>query len=371
MLKTSTISMEVISTSDADKWNRVVKGFPHWDIYYLCEYACSLEIHGDGEGYLIHFSYNDVSMSCNDEQKWCELCYVVMKRDISEDTRFSKTLPRGEWFDLETPYGYGGFLLQGTFSEHVRQAFENEMINYARENKIVSQFVRFYPVYRNDIPYSKLTHSRVKYLKDTIYIDTTNEDGIMQQMDSKNRNMVRKAMKSGITIFHDKGKHLDEFIRIYEDTMDNNEASSYYYFERPYYEYLMTNMRENIEFFYSVYKNKIIGAAIFFYNEEFMHYHLSGMYMEYRPMAATNLLLYEAARWANKNGIRLLHLGGGIEAEDSLFGFKKQFNKNGRLPFYVGRTIFDEATYQNLLAVRKQADSDFDENNEFMIQYRR
>lgn len=371
MLKTSTTSMEVISTADADKWNKVVKRFPHWDIYYLNEYARSLEIHGDGEGYLIHFSYNDNSNTCGDAQGGCELCYAVMKNDIGEDTRFSKILPRGKWFDLETPYGYGGFLLQGTFSEYVRLAFENEMMNYARRNNIVSQFVRFYPVYRNDIPYSKLTHSRVKYLKDTIYIDTTNEDDIMKQMDSKNRNMVRKAVKCGITIFHDKGKHLDEFIKIYEATMNHNEASSYYYFKRSYYEYLIEHMKEHIEFFYSVYENKIIGASIFFYNQEFMHYHLSGIYIEYRSLAATNLLLYEAAKWANRQGIRLLHLGGGIEAEDSLFGFKKQFNKDGRLPFFVGRTIYDEKAYQTLLAIRKQEDSDFDENNGFMIQYRR
>lgn len=193
----------------------------------------------------------------------------------------------------------------------------------------------------------------------------------MLQMDSKNRNMVRKAIKSGITIFHDKGNYLDEFIKIYEATMDNNSASSYYYFERSYYEYLIENMRENIEFFYSVYENRIIGAAIFFFNKEFMHYHLSGIYKEYRALAPTNLLLYEAARWACRQGIRLIHLGGGIEREDNLFCFKKGFNKNGRLPFYVGRTIFDQMAYKELLSIRKSVEDDFDVNNKFMIQYRR
>ena len=364
MMEKPIINMEIIPVAEVKRWNGIVKRFPHWDVYYLNEYAYSFKIHGDGEAFLIYYYYDDA-------QEKCELCYVVMKRDISEDVRFCGVLTQGELFDLETPYGYGGFLLQGKFSEHVRLAFENKLMIFAKKNRIVSQFVRFYPVYRNDIFYSQLVHSSVRYLKDTIYIDTINESDIMKQMDSKNRNMVRKAIKSGVSVFHDKGKYLDEFIKIYEATMNHNKASSYYYFKRSYYEYIIEHMRENIEFFYSVYENKIIGASIFFYNQEFMHYHLSGMNLEYRSMAATNLLIYEAAKWANSQGIRLLHLGGGIEAEDSLFGFKKQFNKNGRLPFYIGRTIFDEDAYKKLLAIRKRENDSFDENNGYMIQYRR
>ena len=190
--------------------------------------------------------------------------------------------------------------------------------------------------------YAELTDSKTRYLRDTIYIDTTDKENIMVNMDSKNRNMVRKAIRNGVTICHDKGEHLDEFIRIYEATMAHDHAAPYYYFEREYYEYLIEHMGEHVEFFYSVYEGKYIGAAMFFYNGEYMHYHLSGMYVQYRSTAA-----------------------------DSLFGFKKQFNKNGRLPFYVGRTIFDEQSYRELLRLRKEKDNSFDMENGFMIQYRR
>lgn len=358
------VEFEVISSKDADRWNRIVKQFPHWDIYYLNEYSRSLEIHGDGEAHLIHFLYTGTNGDC-------ELCYTVMKKDIGMDEKFSGLLVRGQWYDLETPYGYGGFLLRGEFSDNARIIFESKIMDYARENNIISQFVRFYPVYRNEVPYSRLVNSKVLYLKDTIFMDTTSNELIMKQMDSKNRNMIRKAVKLNVTVFHDKGKYLDEFIKIYEETMRRNSASVYYYFERAYYEYLLEHMQDNLEVFYAVYENKIIGAAFFFYNQEFMHYHLSGVYTEYRYTAAGNLLLFEAANWACKKGIRLLHLGGGVESEDSLFGFKKQFNKNGRLPFYVGRTIYDETGYRKLLAIRKQADCYFDENNSFLIQYRK
>lgn len=358
---------EVIPCKEKERWNRIVRSFPHWDIYYLNEYAHSFEIHGDGEALLIYFEQSEKGTDKAD----CRLCIVVMKKDIAKDERFAGLVSEGMWYDLETPYGYGGFLLQGNFEENASIAFDNHMQEYANENKIVSLFARFYPIYRNEILHEKLQNSQIKYLKDTIYIDTTIEENIMLHMDSKNRNMVRKAIRNGVTIFHDKGEHLEDFIRIYEVTMDNDHATDYYYFRREYYEYLIAAMKENIEFFYSVYEGKIIGASIFFYNEEYMHYHLSGMYAAYRSLAATNLLLYEAACWAHDKGIRLIHLGGGIEADDSLFGFKKQFNKEGRLPFYVGRTIYDTSAYRELLVLRKQTDDSFDMENGFMIQYRK
>ena len=62
---------------------------------------------------------------------------------------------------------------------------------------------------------------------------------------------------------------------------------------------------------------------------------------------------------------------GGRAPDDSLFGFKKQFNRNGRREFWVGRSIFDPVAYQELLALRKAADPTFDPDNGFMIQYRR
>ena len=70
-------------------------------------------------------------------------------------------------------------------------------------------------------------------------------------------------------------------------------------------------------------------------------------------------MLYEAAVWACENGIALMHLGGGLSENDNLFGFKKQFNKNGRIPFYIGRTIFIKPAYDYLLQIRKQLEPEF------------
>jgi hypothetical protein len=130
-------------------------------------------------------------------------------------------------------------------------------------------------------------------------------------------------------------------------------------------------MRENAFILYALYEGRPISGSILFYNARFLHYHLSGSHTEYRKFAPGNLLLYEAACLASAQGISQFHLGGGMAPDDSLFGFKKQFNKNGRAPFVVGRTIFDQKACDKLLQIRKDRDPAFDMENGFMIRYRR
>ena len=151
--------------------------------------------------------------------------------------------------------------------------------------------------------------------------------------------------------------------------MKKNSADEYYYFDESYFR-SQIELKENACFFYALREGHPIAAAIVYYNDRFMHYHLAGSYSEYRKFAPSNLLLYEAACWASGQGIKKFHLGGGMTQDDSLFGFKKQFNKFGRLPFVIGRTVFDNEKYRALLEMRKKLDPDFDENNGRMIQYR-
>ena len=153
--------------------------------------------------------------------------------------------------------------------------------------------------------------------------------------------------------------------------MKENCASSYYFFEQEYYDYIIKEMSNNTVCFYSYTDGIMIGTAIFFYNDKYMHYHLSGLLKDYRNMASMNLLLNDAAVWASNRGIKFLHLGGGVSTTDSLFKFKKQFNKNGKLPFYIGRNIFNKKAYDELLNIRKKIDSNFNVNNAHFIQYRK
>ncbi len=312
-------------------------------------------LHGDGEPLLIEY-----------QDEASHFCYVAMKRDISEDSRFFMLSPRS-CFDLETPYGYGGPLSDGAVPEESQKRFASELKEYCVAESIVEQFVRFHPLLGNHE--TAPLAFELRYMHDTIYIDTSSTDVIMANMDSKNRNMVRKAAKNGVTIERKPIEAYEEFLRMYEETMMKDQASQYYFFEKDYFEE-QSSLRDNACIFYAMREEIPIAGAIFYFTDRFLHYHLAGTHTEYRKYAPSNLMLYEAACWASEKGIDMFHLGGGMAPDDSLFGFKKQFNKKGRLPFWVGRTIFDPVTYDRLLDLRKQTDPGFDRNNSRMTQYR-
>lgn len=349
--------MELIQIEEKERWNHIVKSFPKWDVYYLNEYVYSLQIHGDGVPYLIYHKQNQG-----------RLCYVMMQNDIADFAPLTPYLEKETFYDWTSPYGYGGALADGELTEAWLKNFENELEEYCRKHGIVTQFFRFHPLLQN---YDILgTITDVVYMKKTVYIDTIDKDTIFKNMTPNNRNMVRKAIKNGVRIVTDKGERLEEFIEIYETTMKNNQADVYYYFEREYFTYLMREFKNHIIFFYALYEEKPVSAAIFLYNENYMHYHLSGTLPEYRKLAAANLLLSNAADWAAEHGIRMFHLGGGVGTEDSLLTFKKHFNRNGLVDFYIGRTIFDNQAFDYLTELRKKNDSLFDETRPFMIKYR-
>lgn len=351
--------IELIKYTEKERWNEVVFGYKNNDIYYTNEYVVSFMENEDGIPYLLSYEQDDI-----------KLCYPIIEKDISKFYPFNKILEQEKLYDWSTPYGYGGPLSnKEKLSKEQQQEFKKELYKFAQERNIVSQFLRFHPLLQNHLILKEAID--YFYIKDTIFINLATEDDLMVQMESKNRNMIRKAVKNGIEIRHDKGTFLKEFIDIYSETMDRDHARDFYYFPKSYYHYILDKMGDNTEFFYAYLNEKIIASAIFFYNDRYMHYHLSGSLNEYMSYAPTNLLLYEAANWGRKKELKKLHLGGGVGVEDGLFNFKKKFNKEGRIKFCIGRSIFLPQIYKELLDKRKKFNKNFDINNDYCIQYRK
>lgn len=327
-------------------------------MYYLYEYAHSFYLHGDGVPLLLYY-----------EDECCRLCYVVMKKDIADANCFKDRIPKNKFFDLETPYGYGGPLVDlSIVPEESQIEFRSGLKSFCVKHGIVSQFVRFHPLLGNYKYLPLVIEGRC--LRDTIYIDTSDAALIEKNMDAKHRNTVRKAERMGVTVIQKSISEYEPFMEMYYETMIRDAADEYYVFNEQYFSSLKA-LGDNACIFYAELEGKLISGAIMLFNNNFMHYHLAGTYDQYKNVSPSNLLLREAGLWAAQNGITRFHLGGGVSADDSLFKFKKKFNKYGRLSFVVGRTIFDKDSYDYLLDIRERLDGTFDRDNSFMIQYRR
>ena len=123
--------------------------------------------------------------------------------------------------------------------------------------------------------------------------------------------------------------------------------------------------------FYAELENVTVSMAIMLFANGRMHYHLSGSLWEYRSLAASNLLLYEAACWGAGQGFRSFHLGGGLGSrEDNLFKFKQAFSRNSSLVFSIGKLVVAPEEYEELVVLRSEVDSGFDKASSFFPLYR-
>lgn len=331
--------LTVYTLEQAQQWDTVVRSFADYDTYYLSGYVRAFQLHGDGEPLLFHYEKNG-TRGIN----------VVMKRDVAKDPRFAGKLEENTYFDFSTPYGYGGWIIDGNDTEALFAAYEA----WCRRNGIISEFVRFHPVLENHK--GKEPVYQVIPLGETVTMDLSSPETIWANIISKNRNMIRKAQKNGIRIYTGRYPEIYETFReIYNGTMDKDNADSYYYFSEEFYQSVLEDLPQNAQVFYAVLDGQVIAASIMLSCNGRMNYHLSGSLREYAHLAPSNLLLYEAALWGCANGCKTLYLGGGVgSGEDSLFKFKRAFYRGDDLyRFHIGKKIFIQETYDLLVNMRQ------------------
>lgn len=330
--------LSVYTLEQCELWDRIVRAFAYFDVYYLSGYVKAFRLHGDGEPLL--FFYEDEGIKGIN---------VVMKRDVSKDSHFVEKIPEGVFFDFSTPYGYGGWLIEGDGDTNTLfSSYES----WCFENGIISEFVRFHPVLDNRC-FSESAYDVIP-LGETVAMDLSSPDTIWENISSKNRNVIRKAEKSGVKIYSGRSDELyAHFREIYNVTMDHDNADKYYYFDSDFYNSICYDLPENAQLFYAVKDGEMIAASIIIAANGRLNYHLSGSKIEYRNLAPSNLLLYKAALWGAANGCKTFHLGGGVgSGEDSLFKFKRAFYRGELKRFSIGKKIFDADKYNYLVELR-------------------
>lgn len=341
--------IQIFDISQSLGWDSVVRSFQEYDVYYLSGYVRAFQIHGDGEPQLIFYEHDGL-----------RAIYVYMKR---------QTVIEG-WYDSITPYGYGGVLFEGDTSEANLKAFWDAYVHKMNEENIVCNFVRYHPVLANAVPMKVV--SDVIDLGKTVAFHLDSPEIIWQNIVPKNRNMIRKAEKNGIEIHHATDMALfEDFVRIYNATMDKDHAEEYYYFGEDFYKSIHQDLVGHYEMFYATYEGQIIAMSIMLFANKQMHYHLSGSVFDYRNLAPSNLLLYKAALWGCEHGYKTLHLGGGVgSGEDNLYKFKAAFNRESDYQFSIAKMIFDQEKYDALVEDRAARDTDFNRESRFFPLYR-
>ena len=278
------------------------------------------------------------------------ICFVYVEDDSVFLLPFLKEkIFQTEYFDFETSYGYSGPVTNNYEERFLSKAWL-EFENILKSNNFIAGFIRLHPILEN----YKITEKYIETYNDrkTISIDLSQseEDIWHNQIHSKHRNVIRKAVSEGLIYeVDDSYRYLDEFYNLYNLTMKRINANPFYYFKKEYYEKIVKNLKEKS--FLGVVKsdNKIIAMAIFLYSEYYGHYHLAGSLEKYLKYYPNNFMIYKTALEMKKRALLNFHLGGGLSSslDDPLYKFKKRFSKTEK-DFKIAKIITNENVYQDL-----------------------
>jgi Acetyltransferase (GNAT) domain len=261
------------------------------------------------------------------------------------------------FFDVLSPYGYPGFLLD-TSAAGVAD-FANFALQEAKDvlksRGVCTAFFRMHPILSDRFDQFFAPGTFVEN-GETVSINLNlSETDLWRHTRKGHQSTINRGKRLELVVrvvpFAD---HIDEFLSIYNETMDRVTASASYYFGYEYFDGLL-QLGHQIHLGVVELDHQIICASLFFECDGIVQAHLGGTRDAFLPYSPFNLLLHQMRLWAKERGNKFLHLGGGVggSKEDRLYIFKSGFSRQ-RHQFKTARFIIDAEKHQYLVHARAE-----------------
>ncbi|UTR10568.1 GNAT family N-acetyltransferase [Evansella sp. LMS18] len=313
-------------------WKEKIQLFKSIDVYYSYEYG---QLFASVEGGELLAAYL--------ERGNTKLFYPFIKRSVPLENDIY-------CYDIITPYGYGGPHIEGV-SQDIVEDFYSQFKVYCISNNIISETIRCHPLTRN---YLKLSSNlEVKYIRQTTAVDLREPlTDISNNYSPANKRNIKKAEREGVTCFQAEPtiENINLFIDLYTETMNRNQAGSYYFFEKKYfYEQMKETMAGKTYLLFASLNNEVIAAVMVIIGKNYAHYHLGASRTSCLYLRPNNLLFDYMIKFSKSKGTSFLHLGGGYEENDGLFKFKTSFTNNNNYKYFIGTQIYNEDLYKKIV----------------------
>lgn len=258
--------------------------------------------------------------------------------------------PLSQWglngkFDVIAPYGYSGPV---TNDKVFAALCERDLLEYFELKGIVSEFIRYHYYSGTQFLFQQNCQNLVNRKIFITDLSKDWEDIWINQFSSKNRNLFRKIEKDGFEfkVDHDLSK-LNEFVTLYNKTMNYKKANSYYYFGSDFYAALQGQSDQL--FLAKVLKDGVCySCSLFTVNGIYSNYFLSARNLMLGNIPTTNFLVSSIIQWIKQSfpKVRMFNLGGGNSNSetDPLYLFKKHLAKTTK-DFLIGKRIIDNDSY--------------------------
>ncbi len=338
---------------DGSDWHDLFNGLAsiNQDVHYTPDYARIYELTYGQEVYLAAYGNEDD--------------YIIMPFMLRNLTLlpFLQGCDYGDSiFDISNPYGYGGPLVRLRDDRsrlELYQGFFKKFHNYCSNHGVVSEFASLHPLLKNHIPLQDGPWVSLVKRKPIIYINLQKDkDALWKGLSRGNQSSINKSRRLGVEVVREKvsGVPLDDFKRLYMETMARNQATERWLFPDSYFSSCAACLGEDrISLFSAKLDGITIAQYLIIHAHQTVYYHFGGSSKAYFDMRPNNLLMYEVAMWAKDQGYRWFHLGGGYMPDDSLYRFKSGFSKDNAWLYTYG-LVHDEARYARLCEMRDDWD---------------
>ena len=303
------------------------------DIFYQLSYLNLMEYEQDGVIYIASYIDNTGSVY-----------YPFVLRPIQS----SNSIISGIYYDIITPFEYGGPFLFPKDNHNVMRDFLKALTNYCKAENIVSEFIRMHPFLCKkewlEADYDILENCQ------NIYVDLLQTPAeIFSNFSAATRRNIRVASRQGIVIERTNLQDSDVFKELYLKTMDRLEANQNYYFSNRFFSSLKSAHKIQFKIYNACKKNgDVVASVLFVGNGKTIHYFLGGRAdLPRKEYVSNDFLFYEAICDAIDAGFCFFHLGGAGKGQGGLLRFKSGFSTD-RIPYYTARKIHNPKVYQML-----------------------
>lgn len=251
--------------------------------------------------------------------------------------------------DLTSPYGYGGPFAWNITAEEAAE-FWTSFSEWAAATSIVTVFTRLSLFPDQLLPFDGDVYELAPNI--VMPLAGGSAASMWRAYDHKVRKNVNRARQSGLSIVSDAGERLDDFMEIYELTMDRRGALAQYYFPRAFFEALVERLAGHFRFFHVLARGRVVSTELVLVSADNVYSFLGGTDPASFELRPNDLLKHTVAEWAIGERKSTYVLGGGYQAGDGIYRYKKSFAPDGVTPFRVGRRVIDPACYAELQAAR-------------------
>ena len=326
----STIVKQIVDKHD---WHQVLVTLGEHDFVHTFDFHKASQENGEG---------CPVMFALLDTHGQPTACWPTLKRDI----------PDTDFFDLTSVYGYGGPLFS-KFTDRLTAL--NQIWNKMSQSGAISLFSRMHPLFVEEIPDEAL---RGQQLSEVVVIDVKQSNNLLASYRGSHRREIQNAQKLGVKIMADlECSNLLDFATLYRDSMQDLQASDYYYFSDDYFRSLKNSQEFKTFILFAELNGINIAASMFIITGKVMQYYLSGTVNSYRKISPSKVIISHAHELALQYGVEKIILGGGVgSAQDALFKFKAGFSDITK-PFYVTKKILNQDAY-NEICIQKKINPD-------------